>query len=92
MCVFLLVPATLTGAMSFDLDEPQQQAWELYLGKKNVCVFGRAGCGKSTLLLRAISHAQRTHGSNRVVVLAWTNFSSTSTAHALDTEAFSLVL
>lgn len=76
VCVSLLVHATVAGAMSFDLDESQQEAWELYLGKKNVCLFGRAGCGKSTLLLRAIAHAQRTHGTNRVVVLAWTNFAA----------------
>lgn len=76
VCVFLLVHAIVAGAMSFDLDESQQEAWELYLEKKNVCLFGRAGCGKSTLILRAIAHAQRTHGTNRVVVLAWTNFAA----------------
>lgn len=76
VCAFLLVHAIVAGAMSFDLDESQQEAWELYLEKKNVCLFGRAGCGKSTLILRAIAHAQRTHGTNRVVVLAWTNFAA----------------
>lgn len=62
--------------MAFDFDESQQEAWELYLGRKSVGLFGRAGCGKSAVLLRAIAHAQRTHGMNRVVVLAWTNFAA----------------
>jgi len=57
----------------FDLDESQQLAWELYLTKKNVAVFGRAGCGKSTVMLRAIAHARRMHGGEHVGDLAWTN-------------------
>lgn len=59
--------------MSFDLDDSQHEAWERFLEGKNVGLFGRAGCGTSTVLLRAIAHAQRLHGSEHVVVLAWTN-------------------
>lgn len=57
----------------FDLDDTQQRAWELYLSKKNVGIFGRAGCGKSTVMLRAINHARRVHGDKNVGVMAWTN-------------------
>jgi len=59
--------------MAFDLDDMQQQVWEKYLAKKNVALFGRAGCGKSTVMMRAINHARRDHGEDRVGVLAWTN-------------------
>eukprot|EP00170_Pyropia_yezoensis_P004839 contig_19696_g4853 len=58
--------------MAFDLDPSQQSAWERFLAGKNVGLFGRAGCGKSTILKRAIAHARRIHGSDRVGVMAWT--------------------
>lgn len=59
--------------MNLDLDESQHAAWEAYLMRKNVRLFGRAGCGKSAVVRRCISHAQRVHGSERVGVLAWSN-------------------
>lgn len=59
--------------MSFDLDEYQQSAWELFLSGKNVALFGRAGCGKSAVLSRAIDYAQRVHGATGVGVMAWTS-------------------
>lgn len=58
--------------MAFDLDRSQQSAWESYLAGKNVGLFGRAGCGKSAVLKRAIAHARRAHGADRVGVMAWT--------------------
>lgn len=59
--------------MSFDLDEYQQSAWELFLSGKNVALFGRAGCSKSAVLSRAIDYAQRVHGATGVGVMAWTS-------------------
>lgn len=58
--------------MDFDLDEAQHHAWEAFLDKKNVAVFGRAGCGKSAFLRYCIRHAERVHGPTRVGILAWT--------------------
>lgn len=66
MCILVL------STMAFDLDTSQQTAWEAYLGGKNVCLFGRAGSGKSAVLRRAIQHAQRAHGTDRVGILSWT--------------------
>lgn len=59
--------------MSFDLDEYQQSAWELFLSSKNVALFGRAGCGKSAVLSRAVDYAQRVHGATGVGLMAWTS-------------------
>lgn len=64
--------STASTVMAFDLDRSQQSAWESYLAGKNVGLFGRAGCGKSAVLKRAIAHARRVHGAERVDVMAWT--------------------
>ena len=61
---------------AFDLDASQQSAWEGFLAGKNVGIFGRAGCGKSAVLTRAIAHARRVHGVDRVGVMAWTTAAS----------------
>jgi len=58
--------------MAFDLDISQQSAWEGFLKGKNVGLFGRAGSGKSAVMQRAIAHARRLHGADRVGVIAWT--------------------
>eukprot|EP00170_Pyropia_yezoensis_P004420 contig_18107_g4433 len=68
--------------MAFDLDTSQQTAWEAFLSGKNAGLFGRAGSGKSVVLRRAIQHAQRVHGADRVGVLSWT----THAAKLLDGE------
>lgn len=39
---------------------------------KSVGLFGRARCGTSTALKRAIAHARRAHGDDRVGVMGWT--------------------
>lgn len=68
----LLLDIFVVTEMDFDLDESQHVAWQAFLDKKNVAVFGRAGCGKSAFLRHCIRYAERVHGANRVGVLAWT--------------------
>lgn len=69
ICLPLPIPSSYV--MSFDLDESQQHAWELFMARKNVALVGRAGSGKSTVMARAITHARRVHGAGCVGVMAW---------------------
>lgn len=58
--------------MPIELDNSQQQAWDLFVVGRNVGLFGRAGSGKSAVMSQAIAHARRTLGADRVGVMAWT--------------------
>lgn len=64
--------------MQFELDHSQQRAWEAFLSRKNVGLFGRAGCAKSIALRRCIAHAHCAHGASHVGIITWTTSAAAS--------------